>query len=120
MEINPTHMPGVKLHLVLINALLNALLVLLTVWFITNNLFGNIMYAALYYVFAILTAYADILNPPYTRYIGYTASVAVLLVVGVFAFHELPILGILLILLAAFVAFMIVREESRAKRQAPN
>ena len=113
-------MPGVRLHLVLINALLNALLILATIWLITNNMLGNIMYDALYYAFTILTAYTDTLNPPYTRYIGYTTSVALLLVAGVFAFHELPILGILLIFLAAFVAFMIARKESRAKRRAPN
>ena len=105
----------VKFHLVLIDALLNTLLILVTIWFITNNLFGNIMYAALYYAFAILTTYADILNTPYTRYIGYAASVALLLVVGVFVFYKFPVLGGVLIILAAFVAFMIVREELRGK-----
>ena len=113
-------MSEVKFHLVLIGALLNTLLILVTIWFITNNLFGNIMYAALYYAFAILTTYADTLNPPYTRYIGYAASVALLLVVGILAFYELPVLGGVLIILAAFVAFIIVREESMTRRRGTN
>lgn len=108
------------MHLVLIDALLNTLLILVTIWLITNNMLGNIMYATLYYAFAILTTYADILNPPYTRYIGYAASVALLLVVGVLAFYEPPVLGGVLITLAAFVAFMIVREESRTKERGSN